>query len=56
MTEGTKVVFLIDNEERFGFIEFIDGDRVHICGLDNTLYITNTSSILYPLNTNYNEY
>ena len=50
LEKGTEVVFLDDTDERIGIIECIDGDEVHICGLDNTLYITNISSILYPLN------
>jgi hypothetical protein len=48
MTKGTQVVFLIDDNERYGVIEYINGDRVHICGLDGSLYITNVQSILYP--------
>ena len=46
---GTEVVFLDDTNERFGTIEYINGNRVHICGLDGSLYITNIQSILYPL-------
>jgi hypothetical protein len=49
MTIGTQVVFLDDTDERFGTIEYISNDRVHICGLDGSLYITNVQSILYPL-------
>lgn len=49
MTIGTQVVFLNDTDERFGTIEYISNDRVHICGLDGSLYITNVQSILYPL-------
>ncbi len=48
MKKGTEVVFLDDTNERFGIIEYINGDKVHICGLDGTLYITNIKSILYP--------
>ena len=49
MQIGTQVVFLNDTDQRFGTIEYIDGNRVHICGLDGSLYITTVQSILYPL-------
>lgn len=49
MTIGTEVVFLDDTNQRFGTIEYINGDRVHICGLDGSLYITNVQSIMYSL-------
>jgi hypothetical protein len=46
---GTEVVFLDDTNERFGTIEYINGDRVHICGLDGSLYLTDVQWIMYPL-------
>lgn len=50
MEKGTEVVFLdSDTNERFGTIEYISGDRVLICGLDGSLYVTSVQNILYPL-------
>jgi hypothetical protein len=49
LTINTEVIFLDDTNERFGTIEYINNDIVHINGLDGTLYITNVQSILYPL-------
>lgn len=46
---GTEVVFLDDTNERFGIVEYINGDRVHICGLDGSLYLTDVQWIMYPL-------
>ena len=46
---GTEVLFLDDTNERFGTVEYINGDRVHIVGLDGSLYITIVQSILCTL-------
>jgi hypothetical protein len=46
---GTEVIFLTDSGQRFGTIEYINGNKVHICGLDGTLYITNVSNIMLYL-------
>jgi len=50
-TVGTEIMFLDDNKSRFGVIEYINENKVHICELDGSLFITNIQSILYLLTT-----
>jgi hypothetical protein len=48
MTVGTEVLFL-DNlyNKRYGVIEYIDQDNVHIKTLDDLLHITTLGFIMY---------